>query len=60
MLWTLKCNNFGHLQEKVNNAIAKINSQGDSSQFTKKLQKKKILQNTSQFSLTKFLLAYFF
>jgi hypothetical protein len=36
-LLTLKCNNFGHLQEKVNDAITKINSQGDSSQFIKNL-----------------------
>ena len=60
MLLTLKCNNFGHLQEKVNNAITKINSQGDSPQFIKKLAKKIFFQNTSQFGLTKFNLAYFF
>tara|TARA_B100000902_G_scaffold118048_1_gene118650 strand:+ start:4028 stop:4315 length:288 start_codon:yes stop_codon:yes gene_type:complete len=59
-LLTLKCNNFGHLQEKVNDAITKINSQGDSSQFIKNLQKTLFFQNTSQFGLTKFNLTYFF
>ena len=57
---TLKCNNFGHLQEKVNDAITKINSQGDSSKFLKNLQKTLFFHNTSQFGLTKFSLAYFF
>ena len=57
---TLKCNNFGHLQEKVNDAITKINSQGDSSKFLKNLQKTLFFHNTSQFGLTKIQFGLFF
>ena len=60
MLWTLKCNNFGHLQEKVNNAITKINSQGDSPLFIKKICKKNIFSKYKPIWFNKIQFGVFF